>query len=102
MKCKFCGKEIRGSTGHREFCNTNCYQKWRYHNIPEVKDKIIEKGTINRKKRYANDEKFREQCIKYSRNWQKKNKERVVEIVQDYQARKKETEVMNKQAKSKD
>lgn len=98
--CKYCGKKFRRESA--EFCSQNCYQKWRYHNIKEVKQKVIKAVSIRSKERYATDKNYREQAKKYSRAWQKKNPKRMVELVMKSQAKKKEMELMIKQAKGED
>ena len=60
-----------------KFDSFNCYQKYRYKTIPAVRKKVIERITIGRKKRYKKDAKFRQECMKHSRNWQKRNPEKV-------------------------
>lgn len=77
-KCEFCRKENK--TMKSEFCDWNCYQKWRYNNLPSVKKKQIENQKVYYKKRYLEDAEFRRKQKEYSRNWQKKNPERVREI----------------------
>ena len=58
----------------------NCYQKWRYHNLPEERKKIIKRIMDNIKKRYKTDKKFREKQMEYNRDWQKRHPNEVRRI----------------------
>lgn len=88
-KCLFCNQIVKKNTGFKEYCNINCYQKYRYKTNPKIRQKQKELGKIRRKERYHTDEAFRLKTISYSRDWQKRNKPRQVKIVQRYQNKKK-------------
>lgn len=72
-KCKYC-KEDNEST--KDFCCQNCYQLWRYHNIPEVRERVIKISYKNRKRRIKNSPKFRKEIKEYGDKWRKENKEK--------------------------
>lgn len=85
-KCKYCKKINKRKRS--DFCSDLCYHKWRYHNIPECREKILSLVKKNNKLKYKKDKKFRKKQIKYSLDWAKKNTKRVREISRDYQRRK--------------
>lgn len=75
--CKYCDSEHDRDS---DYCSINCYQLWRYHNIPEVKKKHIKRTSKRFSERYKADGNFRRKVMANTRKWQKKNVEKVREI----------------------
>lgn len=77
MKCKNCGVTIISKSDYKLFCSINCFQKYKYHNDKEWREKVKETNRRIRKKRYNSDEEYRKKSLEYTKKWIKKHPERM-------------------------
>ena len=88
LKCIYCEKELEGR--QKKFCCKNCCQKWKYHNNPRERERVLRNAKKwnqrnkdnpilkERKKAYfkkwlsENKEHFKELCREHSKRYQKK------------------------------
>jgi 5-methylcytosine-specific restriction endonuclease McrA len=87
--CIHCN-EKEGIISYKRFCSTSCYDKWRYHNNPKRKEKVLNRLKEERKsgRESARQKEYykrnKEEILAYNKEWRTNNKEKVLKINNAY------------------
>lgn len=91
--CNYCENPLTGL--QRRFCCDGCSHKWRYHNIPRERRRVL-RNTKRSYDRRKNNPEFKRRQRETTKRWQRENKERYNQMIYGYIRKKQDYRIKNK------